>query len=114
MAPGRFFCINGGMDKVPTLEQSLAMALRRIAELEELVASQAQEIDELRRQLGKNSRNSSKPPPSSDGLKKPAPRSLRGTSGKKSGGQTGHRGDTLRQTPTPDFVQQHEAEHCAT
>ncbi len=61
------------MDKVPTLEQSLAMALRRIAELEELVASQAQEIDELRRQLGKNSRNSSRPP-SSDGLKKPAPR----------------------------------------
>ncbi len=62
MAPGRFFCINGGMDKVPTLEQSLAMALRRIAELEELVASQAQEIDELRRQLGKTAATAASPP----------------------------------------------------
>ena len=75
-----------------------------------------QEVAELRRQLGTNSSNSSKPP-SSDGLKKP-PRvagSLRGTSGKKSGGQTGHKGGTLRQTDTPDIIERHEAlvcDHC--
>ena len=75
-----------------------------------------QEVVDLRRQVGTNSSNSSKPP-SSDGLKKP-PRiagSLRGTSGKKSGGQAGHKGDTLRQTDTPDIVKRHEAfvcEHC--
>jgi len=72
-----------------------------------------QENADLRRQLAKNSGNSGKPP-SSDGLKKPspAPRSLRSKSGKKSGGQVGHRGDTLRQTPAPDIVVRHEAERC--
>jgi transposase len=95
------------MDQVAALEQLLATALRRIVELEIALASLAQENADLRRQLAKNSSNSSKPP-SSDGLKKPAPRSLRGKSGKKSGGQAGHRGDTLRQTVTPEFVHRHE------
>jgi len=91
-----------------------------IAELRvELVAARAEiailaeENADLRRQLAKNSGNSGKPP-SSDGLMKkpPAPRSLRGKSGKRSGGQVGHRGDTLRQTPAPDIVVRHEAERC--
>ena len=74
------------MDQVAALEHLLNTALCRIAELEEMVAAQSQEIVDLRRQLAKNSSNSSKPP-SSDGLKKPSPRSLREKSGKKSGGQ---------------------------
>ncbi len=41
-----------------------------------------------------------------------APGSLRGKSGKKSGGQAGHRGDTLRQKAKPDFVNRHEAVSC--
>jgi transposase len=77
-------------------------------------AALKQEVADLRRQVGTNSSNSSKPP-SSDGLKKP-PRiagSLRGTSGKKSGGQVGHKGGTLRQTAKPDIIKRHEAESCA-
>ncbi len=90
-------------------------------EVEALIAAQAREIEclraevtELRRRLGLDSSNSSKPP-SSDGLKK-KPRvlkSLRTRTGKRSGGQKGHRGDTLRQVVEPDRIVEHVAERCA-
>ena len=68
------------------------------------------EIAALRAQVGKNSKNSSKPP-SSDGLGKPAPRSLRRPGGKP-GGQDGHPGQTLRQVAVPDVVVRHEPVRC--
>jgi transposase len=58
------------------------------------------EVAELRRRLGLDSTNSSKPP-SSDGLKKPPPRSLRKASGRKPGKQRGAVGKTLRQVANP-------------
>lgn len=68
-------------------------------------------IEALENQLAKNSSNSGKPP-SSEGYKKPAPRSLRQTSGKPSGGQPGHQGHTLTMRADPDDIQIHRVEQC--
>jgi transposase len=84
-----------------------------IASLRAHIAALEAEVADLRRRLDLDSSNSSKPP-SSDGLKK-KPRvagSLRGRSGKPSGGQTGHEGGTLRQVADPDLVVRHEACAC--
>jgi transposase len=83
-------------------------------ELIALVAALKAQVAELERRLGLNSSNSGKPP-SSDGLKKPARvTSLRERSGKKSGGQKGHKGETLRQVAVADDVVDHYPSACAT
>lgn len=66
--------------------------------LNETVLTLNQTIAELKEKLGKNSKNSSKPP-SSDGPKKPAPKSLRTPSGKSRGGQVDHKGTSLSIDP---------------
>src|SRR6202158_2540972 len=70
-------------------------------------------LAELERRLELNSSNSGKPP-SSDGLKKPARvTSLRERSGKKPGGQKGHKGETLRQVTDPNEVVNHYPPACS-
>src|SRR5258708_32093558 len=90
----------------------------RIAELEALVEQQHEQIAallervrDLEARLAKDSHNSSKPP-ASDGLARKT-RSLRRTSGKKPGGQLGHRGETLRLVAVPDAVVEHRPAVCA-
>jgi transposase len=97
----------------------------RIAELEGILADQRQQLDvalavnavlqarveELEARLAKDSHNSSKPP-SSDGLARKT-QSLRRRSGKKPGGQIGHRGETLRLVAAPDAVVEHRPAICA-
>jgi transposase len=91
----------------PTYEELAAL----VVALQARIVEQDAEIAELRRQLAASSRNSSKPP-SADGLGKPAPKSLRGRSGRKPGGQPGREGHTLRQVEAPDEVVVHEPAAC--
>ncbi len=61
--------------------------------------------------LGKNSRNSSKPP-SSDGYSKPAPKSQRQPSGRKQGAQPGHPGKGLSIDRKADTTVLHLPQGC--
>lgn len=70
------------------------------------IAALQSQVAELQSKLSKNSRNSSKPP-SSDGLNKPAPKSLRVAGKNPNGGQKGHPGSTLRQATQPDKIVVH-------
>jgi transposase len=82
-----------------------------LAQRDALIAALAGRVAELEARLGKNSRNSSKPP-SSDGLGKPAPKSLRKPTGRKPGKQQGDRGFRLQPRAVPDEVRTHVPTGC--
>lgn len=103
---------------VDLLELSREALLAVVVEQAEVIARQAAVIErlegrivELEARLGMNSTNSHKPP-SSDGPVKPAPKSLRGRSSKKPGGQAGHRGRTLSLVDNPDETITHVPQCC--
>lgn len=93
----------------PSYAQLLELNIQLRASVQSLLAQlakQQQQILELQARLGKNSTNSSKPP-SSDGLAKPAPKSLRVPGQRPIGAPKGHQGNTLRQSETVDSVMAH-------
>jgi len=95
-------------------EENARLLAENVA-LRETIAVLVARVAELERRLGLNSSNSGKPP-SSDGLKKPKrePRtlSLREPSGRPSGGQKGHKGETLRQVAEPNHTADHYPAAC--
>jgi len=82
----------------------------QIERLSAVIQAQSERIQVLEDQLSKNSRNSGKPP-SSDGLRK-KPRSLREVGKRKSGGQKGHKGETLEVVNNPHHIVLHEIRSC--
>ena len=89
----------------------LEILLSQNERLNETLKDLQETIKELRRQLGQNSKNSSKPP-STDGYKKP--RSLRKKSDLKAGGQKGHRGANMELPHEPDEIRKHLPKKCET
>ncbi len=93
-----------------TLHEEIAALKALNAELVTQNAVLAARVQELEARLAKDSHNSGKPP-SSDGLGRKT-KSLRRRSGKKAGGQLGHRGETLHLVATPDAVVEHRPAAC--
>jgi transposase len=81
-------------------EETIAALRAENARLRAEVAALLERVTELEGQRATDSHNSSKPP-SSDGPRR-VPHSLRGTSGKKPGGQPEHPGTSLRLVDRPD------------
>lgn len=99
-----------------TLVEQLRAQNELLAAKDAQIAAMAEKIAELTAKLDekmhkKNSGNSSTPP-SSDRFEKPAPRSLREKSGRKPGGQPGHKGNGMKLDREPDAVISHIPEKC--
>ena len=99
------------LQRLSRLETALAEKDAQIAERDARIEVLTARMAELEALLRKDSRTSSKPP-SSDGLRKPPPRSRREPSGRAPGKQPGDPGITLRQVDNPDRVIVHRPQAC--
>jgi transposase len=98
------------LSRVEQLEDENALLRAENTQLKSENALLRTENAALCAQLDKNSKDSHKPP-SSDGYRKqPA---LPQTIGKKTGGQLGHTGHTLKQVENPDHFVIHRATACS-
>jgi transposase len=93
------------------LRELLAERDTEIGVLREQVTALQAQVADLAARVRSNSRNSSKPP-SSDGLAKPAPKSLRGKSGRKPGRPKGQPGATMELSDHPDKTVRHRPARC--
>ena len=90
--------------------EQIRVQQEQLAERDALVEQLLTRVQTLEERLNKNSYNSHLPPSSDRFVRQP--KSLRKKSGKSPGGQTGHRGQSLGFTPTPDEVIVQTVERC--
>lgn len=102
-------------DQNKTQSQIIDKLSHTINELKQVIAAKDAKIAQLEEQKNKNSGNSSKPP-STDFFNKPKPSSINkgGSSStkKKTGGQEGHEGSTLKLKEEPDVIHRCLPAHC--
>lgn len=105
-----------------SFKELLAWAKRDLPGLLRWVFGLQAELQRLKDLLAQNSQNSSRPPSSDrqpharrpkDKDPAPKPKSLRGQSGRKPGGQRGHPGRTLEFCAQPKEIQVHPLQECA-
>jgi transposase len=94
------------------LRELLAERDAEVAVLREQLSGLQSQVADLAARVASNSRNSGKPP-SSDGLARPAPKSLRGRSGRKPGRPKGQPGATMELTGHPDKTVKHRPAKCS-
>lgn len=92
-------------------DERIAALAAENAELRERLAGLGAQVEALAAQVKSNSRNSSKPP-SSYGLAKPSPKSLREKSGRRPGRPEGQPGATMQLSDHPDKVVRHRPKAC--
>ena len=102
-----------GIQSVITLVQGLSTQISDLSQTIEkqnkIISDLDARLKKLEKQSNKTSQNSSLPP-STDGFKKT--KSLRQPSNKKTGGQVGHQGSTLKMVKDPDLVVTHHPKTC--
>lgn len=98
-------------EKIAELEEIIRQQASVIKALMQKIAEQELVIADLQERLNKNSRNSSKPP-STDGLAKPKPKSVRKPSGRKPGGQKGHEGRGFCLSEAAEEIVVHKPAEC--
>jgi transposase len=99
-------------ERIEQLESQVCQQSLLIQQMQAQMAALSQQVKDLQDRLAKDSHNSSLPP-SSDRFGR-QPKSLRKKSEKKSGGQEGHAGTTLRFSQKPDEVIEHRVSVCAS
>jgi transposase len=99
-------------ERIQQQETLLSHQSRLLQQMQAQIAALTQQVKDLQDRLAKDSHNSSLPP-SSDRFGR-QPKSLRPKSEKKTGGQEGHPGTTLRFAEEPDEVIEHRVSVCAS
>lgn len=97
-------------DDIKELQHLVKALLNDITSLKIEIAMLKTENSELKARLNQNSSNSSKPPSSDYFNRKPA---FSKTSVGKKGGQSGHKGDTLKQIENPDKIVEPRRAHAS-
>jgi len=99
-------------DELTRLQAEKQALHEQLAQRDELIAALLARVQVLEERLVKDSHNSHLPPSSDRFSRQPKPKSLRSKSGKKPGGQHGHRGQSLGLSATPDEIIVQTVEQC--